>query len=173
MARAATAEAPTRARCEGCGTGLSYHAWEQGHTLCRMCVQVGTAPAATFIPVQRTGVPARPRRVAPPPNQDDLIDQLIASLETESALSQGQSAQSDSMRGVLQDIGFGQSSSELPWAAWGFAAGFTLNVVVAKYAQMTSGASMGEFMPAFVVGGIIAGAACAGIGWGIAKLRER
>ena len=71
------------------------------------------------------------------------------------------------------DIGFGQASNELPWAIWGFAAGFTANVVVAKYAQMSSGATLGEFIPAFLFGGIVAGAACAGIGWGLAKLRDR
>lgn len=173
MARAGIADAPSRTRCEVCGAGLSFHAFEQGQTLCRMCLQVNAVPAATFVPAPRTGMPPRQRRVAPPADQDDILDELIRSLEAEAALTPGQPGQQESVRAVLQDIGFGQSTSELPWAMWGFAAGFTLNVAVAKYAQVTSGAPLGEFVPAFLFGGMVAGAACAGIGWGLAKLRAK
>lgn len=172
MARAAAAEAPVRARCEGCGTGLSYQAWERGESLCRLCRQVEAGPAATFLPMPRTGARAyvQPKKRETP---DELIDELIARLEADAAAAPLADNRPDSVGAVLRDIGFGQSERELPWAVWGFALGFTLNVVVAKYAQMTSGAAMSEFIPAFIFGGIVAGAAGAGIGWAVAKLKER
>ena len=58
-------------------------------------------------------------------------------------------------------------------AAWGFAAGFAANVLVAKYAQMESASPMGQFIGPLLIGGLLAGATCAAIGWGFAKLRER
>jgi hypothetical protein len=139
-----------------------------------MCQQVEAAPAATFVSGPRTGAPARPRRVAPERSQDELLDELIASLQAEAALAPGEAAaRPETVKAVLQEIGFGQSSHELAWAIWGFSVGFLANVAVAKYAQMSSGAGMAEFIPAFLIGGIVAGAACAGIGWGLAKLRDK
>ena len=76
------------------------------------------------------------------------------------------------VRICLEELGIGRSQRELSWAAWGFAGGFGANVAIAKYAQMASGATMGEFIGPLLVGGIVAGACCAAIGWGLAKLRE-
>ena len=74
---------------------------------------------------------------------------------------------------MLQEIGFGRSAKEMQWAAWGFAGGFAVNVVLAKYAQMASGASMSAFLVPMLVGGAVAGLTCVAIGWGVAKLRDR
>ena len=74
---------------------------------------------------------------------------------------------------MLREIGFGKSAREVQWAAWGFAGGFAVNVVLAKYAQMASGASMAAFVIPMLAGGAIAGITCAAIGWGFAKLRDR
>ena len=104
---------------------------------------------------------------------DELIEELVAALEAEAAktpaVGDGPAA---ALHGVLQDVGFGRSPLEFQWAAWGFAGGFSANVILAKYAQMTSGASMAQFIMPMLFGGIVAGAACGVIGWGIAKLRE-
>jgi hypothetical protein len=69
-------------------------------------------------------------------------------------------------------MGFGETRREFQWATWGFAIGFAANVVLAKYAQMSSGAPMSQFFGPLVLGGLVAGATCGLIGWGAAKLRE-
>ncbi len=56
------------------------------------------------------------------------------------------------------------------WASG--AAGFAGNAAVAKYAQMTTDASMSDFIAPMVLGGLVAGATAGVIGWGAAKLRE-
>jgi hypothetical protein len=74
---------------------------------------------------------------------------------------------------VLGDMGVGASPREGQWAAWGFAAGFAANVALAKYAQMQTSSPMSQFMVPMLIGGVIAGFACAAIGWGVAKLKDR
>ncbi len=73
----------------------------------------------------------------------------------------------------IAELGIGQSARERNWAAWGFAAGFATNTLIAKYAQMTSAAPMSQFIGPMLLGGVLAGAACGAIGWGLARLRER
>jgi hypothetical protein len=109
---------------------------------------------------------------------DELIDELLAALEAEAGARQrGETAlpaaEDTLLHGVLDELGIGRSANQLPWTLWGFAAGFALNVVLAKYAQMTSGGSMTEFAGPMLLGGVLAGLTCAAIGWGIARLRER
>ena len=104
---------------------------------------------------------------------DELVDELVAALEAEAERrQQPRSAPEAAVREVLDEIGFGRSPFEYQWAAWGFAAGFTLNVALAKYAQMSTGSSMSEFIGPLLIGGVAAGAACGAIGWGLAKLRH-
>ncbi|MGE3077180.1 MAG: hypothetical protein AB7N24_19570 [Dehalococcoidia bacterium] len=100
----------------------------------------------------------------------ELINELVAALEAEAA--RRPITTDNPVRDVLDDIGLGRSTLEKQWAAWGFAGGFAANVLIAKYAQMSSSASMGQFIGPMLLGGCLAGVACAAIGWGLAKLRE-
>ena len=101
---------------------------------------------------------------------EELVDELVAALEAEAARrSNGPASQ---VAEVLEELGIGRSQRELTWAAWGFAAGFGANVAIAKYAQMASEAPMSQFIGPLLIGGVVAGACCAAIGWGLAKLRE-
>ena len=103
---------------------------------------------------------------------DELIDELVAALEAEAARTPIIGAP-NAVQELLQEIGFGKSAREMQWAAWGFAGGFAVNVLLAKYAQMASSASMSAFIVPMLVGGGLAGTTCAAIGWGLAKLRDR
>lgn len=105
---------------------------------------------------------------------EELIDQLVRALEAEAAIRQTEPAPADDpLRGLLEELGVGRSDRELPWAAWGFSIGFGGNVLLAKYAQMSSGESFGAFVVPMLLGGVVAGVACAAIGWGLARLRDR
>ncbi|MCL6645254.1 MAG: hypothetical protein K6U88_09825, partial [Dehalococcoidia bacterium] len=99
---------------------------------------------------------------------DALIDELVAALEAEAARLD----QANPVVGVLAELELGRTLRERHWAAWGFAAGFALNVGIAKWAQVASGAPVTDFIVPILVGGVIAGAACAAIGWGLARLRQ-
>jgi hypothetical protein len=102
---------------------------------------------------------------------DELIDELVAALEAEAAKVALRPR--GPVREVLEEIGgVGRSPRERPWAAWGFAGGFAANVLIAKYAQMATGAPFGQFVVPLLVGGVLAGVCCSAIGWGAAKLRE-
>lgn len=105
---------------------------------------------------------------------EELIDELVAALEAE-ALRMGprQTTPASPLREVLDEFGVGRSPHEVAWTAWGFAIGFGGNVALAKYAQMSSGASFTSFIVPLFIGGVVAGAACAAIGWGLARLRDR
>ena len=142
MARTASAEAPARARCSSCGGGLNFAAFERGERLCHVCVQFVDGPGDSFASAPSPGqIVHRPRRNRPEAVPEELIDELIASLQaseaaTVAAMPSGPAK--ETVREVLRDIGVGESERELPWAAWGFAAGFCANVAVAKYAQVSS-----------------------------------
>jgi hypothetical protein len=102
---------------------------------------------------------------------DELIDELVAALEAEAAKVALRPR--GPVREVLEEIGgVGRSPRERHWAAWGFAGGFAANVLIAKYAQMATGAPFGQFVVPLLVGGVLAGVCCSAIGWGAAKLRE-
>ncbi len=101
---------------------------------------------------------------------DELIDELVAALEKEAASLPAEPR--NPVREVLDDLGVGRTVRERSWAAWGFAAGFAGNVAIAKYAQMATGASFSQFVGPLILGGLVAGACCSAIGWGVAKLRE-
>lgn len=173
MARAADAGAV--ARCASCGGGLAFAAYQRGETLCHVCLQMQDEPGATFAPGPKArAIVTRPRRAPAQAVPDELLDELILSLQqSEGIAEQVPTPQGrETVREVLRDIGVGESDRELPWAAWGFALGFVANVGVAKYAQISTGATMTEFIPAFIVGGVVAGAACGAIGWAIARLKS-
>ncbi len=102
---------------------------------------------------------------------DSLLDEIMAALEDESAAADGPAR--PVLLDIISEIGIGTSASEWQYALWGFAAGFTGNVLLAKYAQMSSGAPMADFVGPIVFGGLVAGGAGALIGWAAAKLREK
>lgn len=187
-----------RTRCSTCGGRLAFEEWSRGMGLCGLCRRGGSreAPAAVFVrgPARTAPRPSRPgvqprppvRRTAPgrarpeeyPRLLDEvpegLIDEIVAALEGEARRMEAEEPGATSpVREVLDELGIGRSPFELQAAAWGFAVGFAANVALAKYAQMQSGAPMSQFVIPLVVGGLAAGAACAAIGWGLAKLRER
>lgn len=174
-------ETVSRTRCAGCGKGLGFDDWSSGSSRCASCARApaGSGPAATFV---RTQSPAAARPAAAPSAEayerllesvpDELIDELVAALEAEAARTP-RTDTPNPVQEMLQEIGFGRSAREMQWAAWGFALGFAANVAMAKYAQMASGASMATFVVPMLAGGAIAGATCAAIGWGFAKLRDR
>jgi hypothetical protein len=192
MAAQARFDDPTgvRPRCNGCGKGLGFDEWSSGIDSCAACRRdrFQATPAATFVRGPATprrgqpGVVTRKRRAhnltAHEELLDDipqeLVDELVAMLEAEAARrpAAGDGAAA-ALHGVLEDVGFGKSPLEFQWAAWGFATGFSANVAMAKYAQMSTGSAMGQFLMPMLFGGLVAGTACAVIGWGLAKLRER
>jgi hypothetical protein len=104
---------------------------------------------------------------------DELVDELVAALEAEAERLAQEQAPPTLVRGMLDELGMGRSPREGQWAAWGFAGGFAANVMLAKYAQMESSATMSQFIVPMLVGGVAAGLACAAIGWGAAKLKDR
>lgn len=172
----------TRTRCASCGKGLAFDEWSSGNNRCTSCARVPTpsGPAATFIRGRSPASVARSQAAASAEAYerllqnvpDELIDELVAALEAEAARTPVSGAPNP-VQEVLREIGFGRSAREMQWAAWGFAAGFAVNVALAKYAQMASGASMSAFVVPMLAGGGIAGVTCAAIGWGFAKLRDR
>lgn len=171
----------TRARCLSCGKGLAFDEWSSGADRCDRCQRAPSGPAATYVrgprPAPETEYAAYVRLLDEVP--DELIDELVAALEAEAerrpSLSTPAAAPPafTAVQDVLRDLGLGHSPRDLSWSAWGFATGFALNVAVAKFAQVSSGAPFSQFVVPMLVGGLVAGAACGAIGWGLARLRER
>ncbi|MBI2766036.1 MAG: hypothetical protein HYX53_09020 [Chloroflexi bacterium] len=172
------------ARCRRCGAGLGFDEWSNGSDYCATCDSFDATPAATFVrgPRPPVAVPPAPpsagaeldeyeRLLAGIP--DEMVDELIAALEAEAARDAAPGAAPGPVQEVLREMGFGASPLQLHWALWGFAGGFAANVALAKYAQLASGAPMSQFVAPLLIGGIVAGAACGAIGWGLARLRER
>lgn len=178
------ADAFARSRCALCGRGLGFDEWSEGGGLCVRCADGdgGHGPAAAYTRSPAIGTPAGRAAVTQEyvayermldELPDELVEELIAALEAEAAITPARAAAGTSqVRELLTDIGFGSHSREGLWAAWGFAAGFAANVAIAKYAQVASGAPISQFVAPLLVGGVVAGAACGAIGWGLAKLRE-
>ncbi len=168
-----------RTRCASCSRVLTFEDFSGGGNRCRACAKA--APSAEFVRgprIRRTNARNLPPRYQEEEDYerllegvpDELIDELVAALEAEAAKLPPSPA--NPVRGVLDELGIGRSARERQWAAWGFAGGFGLNVVLAKYAQMASSAAMSEFIGPMLIGGGVAGVCCAAIGWGLAKLRE-
>jgi hypothetical protein len=156
-----------RARCRACGRALLFADWRRGVERCAECERAA-APAR---PAAASDYRQHQRMLDEIP--EELIEELVASLEAEAAkLEEGAApAPASPLREVLEEFGLGRDGSELSWTAWGFAFGFGLNVALAKYAQMSSGASFGSFVVPLLIGGVVAGFACGAIGWGLARLR--
>ena len=166
-----------RTRCSACEKVFSFEDFSAGGNRCLQCSKRG-ATAQRYVPG-----PRRPEPVIGGYAQEEedyermldsipeeLVDELVAALEAESARRSGGPA--SQVGELFEELGIGRSQRELSWAAWGFAAGFGANVAIAKYAQMASGAPMGQFIGPLLIGGLVAGVCCAAIGWGLAKLRE-
>jgi hypothetical protein len=165
-----------RTRCASCSRPLGFDDWSAGASQCQHCLR-GRASRAAPHPARseldHAALAARAnayeRMLDDLP--DELIDELVAALEAEAArLPQ---PQPNPVREVIAELGIGQSVRERHWAAWGFAAGFAANILIAKYAQMTTASPMSQFIGPMLLGGVLAGAACGAIGWGLARLREK
>lgn len=164
---------------------MPYEAWSRGAVRCDTCARMPKmdGPAATYVRgPMASRAPAAPTRANDAAGYerildempDELVDELVAVLEAEvERMEAEKNAPASAVQEVLRDIGFNRSPREWQWAAWGFAAGFGLNVMLAKYAQMASGGSMAEFAGPLLLGGMVAGLTSGTIGWGLAKLRER
>lgn len=174
-----------RTRCLSCGRALGFAEWSEGAGTCGRCLDAAASgPAATYVPGPRLAAGA-PRAAAAAEYAafermvdeipDELIDELVAALEAEARKDAPAPATTATaaVREVLDDLGLGKSPREMSWALWGFALGFGGNVAVAKYAQVSSGAPIGQFVAPLLLGGLVAGATCAIIAWGFAKLRDR
>lgn len=169
-----------RARCSACGNGIPFEDWRNGAKLCAACARGPRmpGPAATYVrgPVRAESASASEAALYErilDDMPDELVDELVAALEAEvERIEQENAAPKTAVREVLHEIGFNRSPREWHWAAWGFAGGFALNVALAKYAQIASGAGMSEFAGPLLLGGMAAGLACGAIGWGLAKLRD-
>lgn len=165
-----------RTRCTSCSRPLGFDDWSAGASRCQQCLRASSRPAAPRPATSEFDHAALAARANAYERMlddipDELIDELVAALEAEAArLPQGQP---NPVREVIAELGIGQSARERHWAAWGFAAGFATNTLIAKYAQMTSAAPMSQFIGPMLLGGLLAGAAGGAIGWGLAKLRER
>lgn len=164
-------------RCHGCGDPLAFREWSTGSDVCRQCRQSArgsrtTAPAGRAQPAE-DDYESYVRMLDELP--DELVDELVAALEAEAAREPVAlpSPAVTAMQDVLREIAGPRSGRDIQWAAWGFAGGFALNVLVAKYAQMTSGGPLTEFLVPMLFGGVLAGAACGAIGWGVSRLRDR
>jgi hypothetical protein len=181
----------TRARCVSCRMLLPFSDWKQGEELCAECRRPGTFATVPLGPPARARPDAaRPRKPLAQDGRherqilddipDSLIEELAAALEAEAASRPSLAAATRSggslpaaVQDFVDEIGAGKDPRELPWAAWGFAIGFGANVVLAKYVQMTTGAPFMPFIVPLIIGGLVAGTASAGIGWGLARLRAR
>lgn len=190
----ANAPAGVRARCATCGRGLGFEEWSRGLDRCPYCSKVpnrARVRAPRPAPPQTRGrveAPPAARRPAAAPADDygalldeipeELLDELVEMLEAEvasrPALAEklGKPTPATAVAEVMDEIGLGHTAREWWWAAWGFAGGFAVNIFVAKYAQMTTGGLMADFLVPLLIGGVVAGSACAVIGWGLAKLVE-
>ncbi len=167
-----------RTRCGGCGQALGFEDWSHGFNRCGACSQGirKRKNAANF--VAGPALPAAASYTAEAANYermlddipDELVDELVAALEAEAMRRAIEPA--SPVRDVLEELSMGASSRERPWAAWGFATGFALNVALAKWTQMSTGGSFADFIAPTLIGGVVAGATCAAIGWGLARLRE-
>lgn len=165
-----------RTRCVSCSRPLGFEDWSAGSDQCQQCFRPAARPASPRAARRESDQAA----LAAHANTyerllddipDELIDELVAALEAEAAKLPP--IQPNPVREVIAELGIGQSVRERHWAAWGFAAGFAGNILIAKYAQMTTSAPMSQFIGPMLFGGLLAGVACGAIGWGLAKLRER
>lgn len=172
------AESATAGRCVLCRRGLDFSQWSAGGGLCARCLDgdgdAGPAAAYTPGPVARTAptreFAAYERMLDDIP--DELIDELVAALEAEAARAPTSGdAASVVVRELLDEIGVGRDPRAITWAAWGFSAGFGVNVFLAKYVQISTGATMQEFVGPMLIGGMVAGVGCAALAWGIARLK--
>jgi len=182
-------DALVRARCGRCGRGLAFDEWSRGMDRCQQCAPHGVSPAAAYVPGPRSAsLPGRSPVAVPGGFEldddetaryeqllddipEELVDELIAALEEEARRRATAEEPKGPLQGVLEELGVAQSPRDAQWAMWGFAIGFAGNVALVKYAQMASGAAMSEFVAPVLVGGLVAGGACALLGWGLARLK--
>lgn len=158
-----------RTRCAACGEALGFDDWSRGSRTCARCGPVvtrdtGNRRQATERARLTASAEAYERLLDDIP--DELVEELVAALEAEAA----KSGPAMPVLEVLEELGVGRTPRERHWAAWGFAGGFAANIALAKWAQMSTGAPLSDFVLPMLLGGALAGLTCGAIGWGFAKL---
>lgn len=164
--------ASVRARCASCGKGLSFADWSRGDDRCASCAPPPQPPGGpAYVRGPRVDLRSEPSEFERILDQlpDELVQELVRALEAESGASRPPRPRL-LMEDLVDELAHGRSPREVSWAVWGFVAGFGLNVVVAKTAQVSSGAPMSEFVLPLAIGGLVAGGTAAAIGWGLARL---
>lgn len=167
-------EALPRARCALCGRGLTFEEWTLGRQRCSACRARGRNPA----PHADSESPAIDYTQLLDEVSEDLLQELLALLDEEQERRTGHREpvlppEPTPVARFLADVFGPPSIRERQWSAWGFALGFAANVVLAKLAQMASGAPLVEVVVPLLLGGVTAGGVGALIGWGLARLWDR
>ncbi len=181
---AATDHASNRTRCRSCGRGLPFEAWTRGLDRCAACAGPRAvrqrAATAAYAPPPAPGAGSfrshrdYERMLDEVPQE--LVDELARAVEDEArarSINPAGDGADSLFRGFIEEVGFGESRREISYALWGFAIGFVINVALMKYVQMAAAAPMSAVLGPMLIGGVVAGATCAAIGWGLARLRER
>jgi len=165
-------EVAVRARCSSCSQPLGFSDWSRGVDQCPVCVASArdVRASAVFIPEASADYRSYEQLLDDVP--EELVDELIAAIQEEARVREMRRSNPSPVREVLDEIGVGQSPRELPWAIWGFVAGFAGNLAIAKYAQMASGSPLSDFLAPMLLGGLVAGATCSAIAWAVVRLRE-
>lgn len=167
-------EALSRARCTVCSRGLTFEEWTLGRQRCSTC----RARARSLSPLSDSESAPIDYTQLLDEVSDDLLQEVLALLDEE----QKQRASHREpvlppdptpLARFLADVFGPASMRERKWAAWGFALGFVANVVMAKLAQVTSGAPLVEIVVPLLLGGVTAGGIGAVIGWGFSRLWDR
>lgn len=153
-----------------CRRPLPFEEWSRGEIECRACAAPALRAAGSIGPPPVIDYRTNDQMLDEVP--PELIEELVAAIEAEASARRRQGALPSPVQGVIDEIGLGRSPRELPWATWGFVAGFAINLAIAKYAQVTTAAPLHDFLGPMVLGGLLAGTTCAAIAWGIVRLRE-
>lgn len=174
----------SKTRCASCARALGFEDWSAGKGRCSRCLDRGDfappggrvhtrAPSPAALTPQPSGYRAYQRMVDQVP--DELMEELARALDEEETIRKSITPGPDDslFRGVAQELQLGRSRAEFQYAFLGFASGFAANVGLMKYVQMSSGATLDAVFAPMFLGGLMTGATCAVIGWGIAKLKER
>lgn len=155
-------EASVRARCSECGRGLSFEEWQRLSGRCSSCLRPALAEEGEGHYVDLVDEVS-----------DELLDELLDMLREEEQRRAAERALSEPAVSVDPSLPFAVTEGDLRWAVWGFIAGFGANAVLAKAAQLQSGAPFAEIVAPLLLGGVTAGLIGAVLGWAVAKVRER
>jgi hypothetical protein len=161
-----------RARCSSSRSPLGFADWSRGLDQCPSCAAQGREARTPGLLGDTAATDYRVYERMLDELPPELIDELVAAIEDEGRSRERRRSMPSPVQDVIDEIGIGRSPRELPWAIWGFVGGFAGNLAIAKYAQMTTAAPMSDFLAPMLLGGLLAGATCAAIAWGVVRLRE-